>query len=371
MNKKGFMRTLEAFISATIMLVAISFMMSEEKISYTGAPTSEIIEGKNYLYDVLAVMENSEIHGEGKLSYYISNRDPYSLQRDLENYITKDYTYEMDVYKIESIVVDTSNTAVDYDTDNNGKLDGTLTNGYVIDTPNHGPSDMNNNNVWHYAEFDLLFPINMLVVDHDPNPGYDMIYLNLENDLDYTNTINFSSGEYSWSLTSRVGLEVGDTFTIKKEVANEYTINYKYIVNSISPDGNSVAFSLMEADMTVYKDLSPPGYEIEIFGWNVRFSYVDNSLTVELNDNGNYRVLDQGLRKGDFLNVNSYTGYIDLVRSDYLSIEFYGYKQQIMELRRGGKVYTAVSARRIISVKEGNDLNIYYVYLVRGRGEVE
>jgi len=368
MNKKGFMRTLEAFISATIMIVAISFMISEEKISYTGAPTSEIIEGKNYLYDVLAVMENSEIHGEGKLSYYISNRDPYSLQRDLENYITKDYTYEMDVYKIESIVVDTSNTAVDYDTDNDGLLDGTLTNGYKIATSGYSPpSEMNYNNVWHYAEFDLLFPINMLVVDHDPNPGYDTIYLNLENDTDYTSTSTFVFNGYSWSITSRIGLEVGDTFTIKKEVANEYTINYKYIVNSISPDGNSVAFSLMEADMVLY---TLP-YEIDIFDWTVRFSYVNNSLTVELNDNGNYRVLDQGLRKGDFLNVNSYTGYIDLVRSDYLSIEFYGYKQQIMELRRGGKVYTAVSARRIINVKEGNDLNIYYVYLIRGRGEVE
>jgi len=182
---------------------------------------------------------------------------------------------------------------------------------------------------------------------------------------------DWSSGAYSWKLYSMRELTVGDTFTIKKEVANEYTINYKYIVNSISPDGNSVAFSLMEADMTVYKDLSPPGYEIEIFGWNVRFSYVDNSLTVELNDNGNYRVLDQGLRKGDFTEVNSYSGYIDVLEFDYLSIKFCGYKQQIMELRRGGKVYTAVSARRIISVKEGNDLNIYYVYLVRGRGEVE
>ena len=366
MNKKGFMRTLEAFISATIMLVAISFMMSEEKVSYTGAPTSEIIEGKNYLYDVLAVMENSEIHGEGKLSYYISNRDPYSLQRDLENYITKDYTYEMDVYKIESIVVDTSNTAVTADA-----AKEELTNGYKVDL------DMNTNDIWHYYEgtlFDLPITVRMLVTDHNEEPGYDTIYINFDygvNAEDFTNMDDWSSGAYSWKLYSMRELTVGDTFTIKKEVANEYTINYRYIVNSISPDGNSVAFSLMEADMTVYKDLSPPGYEIEIFGWNVRFSYVDNSLTVELNDNGNYRVLDQGLRKGDFLNVNSYTGYIDLVRSDYLSVEFYGYKQQIMELRRGGKVYTAVSARRIISVREGNDLNIYYVYLVRGRGEVE
>ncbi|MCK4310872.1 MAG: hypothetical protein KAV80_05410, partial [Methanomicrobia archaeon] len=113
------------------------------------------------------------------------------------------------------------------------------------------------------------------------------------------------------------------------------------------------------------------GYEIDIFDWTVRFSYVDSSLTVELNDNGNYRILAQGLRKGDFVEVNSYSGYIGLLESDYLSIKFRGYKQQIMELRRGGKVYTAVSARRIINVREGDDLNIYYVYLIRGRGEVE
>lgn len=355
MNNRGFMRTVEAFLSATIMIVAISFMMSEEKVSYTGAPTSETVQGENYLYDVLAVLENSEIHGEGKLSYYIANREPYNLKRDMDTYITKEYTYEMHIYKIESIVVDTSSIAVDYDGD------GTLTNGYIVSL------DMNNNDIWHYAEFDLLFPVSMLVVDHDSEPGYDTIYLNLEDDDDYTNMSNWSSGAYSWNLLSYRGLEVGDTFLIKKEITDEYTINYKYIVNSISSDGNSVAFSLTEADMVLY---TLP-YEIDIFDWTVRFTYVDRSLTVELNDNGSYRVLAQGLRKGDFVEVNSYSGYIDILESGYLSIKFHGYKQQTMELRRGGKVYTAVSARRIINVKEGSDLNIYYVYLIRGRGEVE
>ena len=368
MNNKGFIRTVEAFLSATIMIVAISFMMSEEKISYTGAPASETVQGENYLYDVLAVMENSEIHGEGKLSYYIANREPYNLKRDIDTYITKEYTYEMHIYKIESIVVDTSSIAVDYDGN------GILTNGYTVS------SDMNNNDIWHYYEdhlFDLPFSINMLVVDHDSEPGYDTIYLNLEGDDDYTNMAtwdyDFGPGKYYWNLLSYRELEVGDTFVIKKEVTNEYTINYKYIVNSISPDGNSAAFCLSEADMAIYDDLSPPGlgYEIDIFDWTVRFSYVDSSLTVELNDNGNYRILAQGLRKGDFVEVNSYSGYIGLLESDYLSIKFRGYKQQIMELRRGGKVYTAVSARRIINVREGDDLNIYYVYLIRGRGEVE
>ena len=355
MNNRGFMRTVEAFLSATIMIVAISFMMSEEKVSYTGAPTSETVQGENYLYDVLAVLENSEIHGEGKLSYYIANREPYNLKRDMDTYITKEYTYEMHIYKIESIVVDTSSIAADYDGD------GTLTNGYIVSL------DMNNNDIWHYAEFDLLFPVSMLVVDHDSEPGYDTIYLNLEDDDDYTNMSNWSSGAYSWNLLSYRGLEVGDTFLIKKEITDEYTINYKYTVNSISSDGNSVAFSLTEADMVLY---TLP-YEIDIFDWTVRFTYVDRSLTVELNDNGNYRVLAQGLRKGDFVEVNSYSGYIDILESGYLSIKFHGYKQQTMELRRGGKVYTAVSARRIINVKEGSDLNIYYVYLIRGRGEVE
>ena len=355
MNNRGFMRTIEAFLSATIMIVAISFMMSEEKVSYTGAPTSETVQGENYLYDVLAVLENSEIHGEGKLSYYIANREPYNLKRDMDTYITKEYTYEMHIYKIESIVVDTSSIAVDYDGD------GTLTNGYIVSL------DMNNNDIWHYAEFDLLFPVSMLVVDHDSEPGYDTIYLNLEDDDDYINMSNWSSGAYSWNLLSYRGLEVGDTFLIKKEITDEYTINYKYTVNSISSDGNSVAFSLTEADMVLY---TLP-YEIDIFDWTVRFTYVDRSLTVELNDNGSYRVLAQGLRKGDFVEVNSYSGYIDILESGYLSIKFHGYKQQTMELRRGGKVYTAVSARRIINVKEGSDLNIYYVYLIRGRGEVE
>ena len=355
MNNRGFMRTVEAFLSATIMIVAISFMMSEEKVSYTGAPTSETVQGENYLYDVLAVLENSEIHGEGKLSYYIANREPYNLKRDMDTYITKEYTYEMHIYKIESIVVDTSSIAVDYDGD------GTLTNGYTVSL------DMNNNDIWHYAEFDLLFPVSMLVVDHDSEPGYDTIYLNLEDDDDYTNMSNWSSGAYSWNLLSYRELEVGDTFLIKKEVTDEYTINYKYTVNSISSDGNSVAFSLTEADMVLY---TLP-YEIDIFNWTVKFTYVNNSLTVELNDNGQYRVLAKGLRKGDFVEVNSYLGYIDVLESDYLSIKFCGYSQQVMELRRGGKVYTAVSARRIINVKEGNDLNIYYVYLIRGRGEVE
>jgi len=355
MNNRGFMRTVEAFLSATIMIVAISFMMSEEKVSYTGAPTSETVQGENYLYDVLAVLENSEIHGEGKLSYYIANREPYNLKRDMDTYITKEYTYEMHIYKIESIVVDTSSIAVDYDGD------GKLTNRYTVSL------DMNNNDIWHYAEFDLLFPVSMLVVDHDSEPGYDTIYLNLEDDDDYTNMSNWSSGAYSWNLLSYRELEVGDTFLIKKEVANEYTINYKYTVNSISSDGNSVAFSLTEADMVLY---TLP-YEIDIFDWTVKFTYVNNSLTVELNDNGQYRVLAQGLRKGDFVEVNSYSGYIDLLESSYLSINFHGYKQQTMELRRGGKVYTAVSARRIINVREGDDLNIYYIYLIRGRGEVE
>jgi len=371
MNNKGFMRTVEAFLSATIMIVAISFMMSEEKISYTGAPTSEIVEGKNYLYDVLAVMENSEIYGEGKLSHYIANMDTYNLQKDIDTYISKEYTYEMDIYKMESIVIDTSSIAVDYDADNNGKLDGTLTNGYKIAFSEYTPpSAMNNNNVWHYAEFDLLFPVSMLVTDHDSDPGYDTIYLDLEKDYNYTWDV-VPVGVYTWKLLSYRGLEVGDTFVIRKEVANEYSINYKYIVNSISPDGNSVAFCLLEADMSVYNDLSPPGYEIDIFDWTVRFSYVNNSLTVEMKDNGNYRILAQNLRKGDFVEVNSYSGYIDLLESSYLSINFQGYKQLLMQLRRGGKVYTAVSARRIINVREGDDLNIYYIYLVRGRGEVE
>jgi len=360
MNNKGFIRTVEAFLSAMIMIVAISFMMSEEKISYTGAPTSEIIEGKNYLYDVLAVMENSEIYGEGKLSYYIANMDSYNLQKDIETYITTGYTYEMDIYKMESIVIDTSSIAVDYD--NNG----ILTNEYTVS------SDMNNNDIWHYAEFTLLFPVSMLVVDHNTEPGYDTIYLNLEGYLeepdDYTHMSNWSYGNYSWNLLSYRELEVGDTFIIKKTDPNGvYAINYKYIVNSISPDGNSVAFCLEKADMVIY---SLP-YEIEIFDWTVKFTYVNNSLTVELNDNGQYRVLAQGLRKGDFVEVNSYSGYIDLLESSYLSINFHGYKQQTMELRRGGKVYTAVSARRIINVREGDDLNIYYIYLIRGRGEVE
>ena len=360
MNKKGFMRTLEAFISAMIMIVAISFMMSEEKVSYTGAPTSETVQGENYLYDVLAILENSEIHGEGKLSYYIANREPYNLKRDIDTYITKEYTYEMHIYKIKSIVVDTSSIAVDYDGD------GKLTNGYIVSL------DMNNNDIWHYYEdhlFDLPFSINMLVVDHDSEPGYDTIYLNLEGDDDYTAMSTWSSGAYSWNLLSDRELEVGDTFTIKKvdPVNNDYAINYKYVVNSISPDGSSVAFSLTEADMVLY---TLP-YEIDIFDWTVKFTYADNSLTVELNDNGQYRTLAKGLRKGDFTEVNSYSGYIDVLESDYLSIKFCGYSQQVMELRRGGKVYTAVSARRIINVREGDDLNIYYVYFIRGRGEVE
>jgi len=363
MNNRGFIRTVEAFLSATIMIVAISFMMSEEKVSYTGAPASETVQGENYLYDVLAVMENSEIHGEGKLSYYIANREPYNLKRDIDTYITKEYTYEMHIYKIESIVVDTSSIAV------TNPADGKLTNGYTVSL------DMNNNDIWHYYEdhlFDLPSSVSMLVVDHDSEPGYDTIYLNFEDiDDDYTGMSTWNSGAYSWNLLSYRELEVGDTFTIKEidTVNNEYTINYKYIVNSISSDGNSVAFSLTEADMVLYT--LPLSNDIDIFDWTVKFTYVDRSLTVELNDNGNYRVLAQGLRKGDFVVVNSYSGYIDILESDYLSIKFHGYKQQVMELRRGGKVYTAVSARRIINVKEGSDLNIYYVYLIRGRGEVE
>jgi len=360
MNNRGFIRTVEAFLSATIMIVAISFMMSEEKVSYTGAPASETVQGENYLYDVLAVMENSEIYGEGKLSYYIANREPYNLKRDIDTYITKEYTYEMHIYKIESIVVDTSSIAV------TNPADGKLTNGYIVSVS----PPMNNNDIWHYYEgtlFDLPSSISMLVVDHDSEPGYDTIYLNFEGDDDYTNMGTWSSGAYSWNLLSHRELEVGDTFLIKKTDAANYTINYKYIVNSISPDGNSVAFSLTEANMVLY---ALP-YEINIFDWTVKFTYVDNSLTVELNDNGVYRVLAQGLRKGDFVEVNSYSGYIDILESGYLSIKFRGYKQQTMELRRGGKVYTAVSARRIINVKEGSDLNIYYVYLIRGRGEVE
>ncbi len=359
MDNKAYMRTLEAFLSAIIMIMAISFMMSEEQISYTAAPSSEVVEGKNYVYDVLAVIENSKIHGQGKLSYYIAHRDTSSLQRDIEGYIEKEYTYQMEVYKMRSIVVDTSSIAV---TD---PATGDLTNGYTI------TSDMNYNDIWHYYEgglFDLPITVRMLVTDHNDEPGYDTLYLNFDHDdSNFTNMDTWEHGDYSWELYSMRELQVGDAFLIKKEVTDEYTLLYKYTVNRIAPDGKSVAFSLEKVDMTLY---TLP-YEIDIFDWTTRFSYTDGTLTVELNESGEYRTLAQNLEKGDFVEINRYIGYINSLSSAYLSVDFHGYKHQIMGMGRGGKVHTAVSARRIINVREGDDLDIYYVYLVRGRGESE
>ena len=366
MNKKGFMRTVEALLASVIMITAVSFIMSGGGVTFVPSPASEAIQAKDFTEDVLIILENDQIYGKGKLAYYISNRDQYSLENELKSIILPGYAYELKIFKLDNIeVIDTSGIAGDPDNDL------TLTNGYKICSDMR---DMNNKKIWHYYIDDMYniscinIPLRILLSDIDENiSGYDSVYISLDKDNDFTRTEFPASGEkFQWNLLNTIPLKVMDYFYIT-EIDTGYSIKYKFLIGDISQDGNSVSIILDEMILEIKE--SPLEID-DLFGEKYRFTIVDNRMRIECFEEGEWRKLyEKDKKEREFIGLYGYSGEIMKIDPDYASIKFCQYKNLIMDIKKGGKMKTSVVGNRIISVEEDNKMNFYFVSLVQGRIE--
>ena len=136
------MRTFEAIIAAVIMILGITFLISQGGTTYSSNPSWDVINAKNSAEDVLVILEKGRIQNEAELAYYIKNNDRNNLTNKLDALISNSYVYQFNVFELEnSVFIPTIGEAI-----RSSSNPSYLTNGYLI-----GPLS-NNKDIWHYHE---------------------------------------------------------------------------------------------------------------------------------------------------------------------------------------------------------------------------
>ncbi|KYC52317.1 MAG: hypothetical protein AMQ22_00881 [Candidatus Methanofastidiosum methylothiophilum] len=372
LNNKGVMRTFEAIIASVIMILGVTFLISQSGTTYSSNPSWDVINAKNSAEDVLLILEKGRIQNEGELAYYIKNNDRNELNTKLDTLISNSYVYKFNVFELEnSIYIQTVGEAVR--SNNNPSY---LTNGYLIGTL------ANTKDVWHYHEsggegnYTLFLPdggnvtFNLLIVDLDSQVnGYDSVYLNLESDTDFSS--------YSSKLSSRTPLKIGDSLSFNS-VRDGVSYEYTYQISNISIDGNSVSLALISERILV-DFISTNSKEVKIFDETFRFNLKDEGI-VDVCDIEK-KIAEPSQFSGYISNIKNNT-WIDLenYRAKLVSVSFNGIngfvildlipfknKSSVLSIESPGEMQTTITAKRIVSIWDSGKVRAFYISLTMGR----
>lgn len=375
LNNKGVMRTFEAIIASVIMILGVAFILSGSGTSFSSNPSWEVINAKNSAEDVLIILEKGIINNESELGYYIRNNDITSLENKLNTLIPSVYAFKFNIYELENVVyVPTQGMAINV---NNSNI---LSNGYNV-----GTSLSNKNKVWHFNQsgnegnFTIYFPnggdvtFTLVVVDLiDEYPGYDSVYINLENDLDFSTS--------STRLASYTALKTGDTLSFTS-VVNQNTYEYQYQISNISRDGNSLSLALV-GERLLIDFVGTSTKEVEIFDDTYLFDikqigvyYLD--IDTKIGEPNVYNDYLKEVKENNWIDLNSYSGKnsyrAKLVALSYNGTDGYAvldiipFKNRIIRIEDPGEIETSVSAKRIVSIWDSGQIRDFYVMLTMGR----
>ncbi|NMC60428.1 MAG: hypothetical protein GYA51_13745 [Candidatus Methanofastidiosa archaeon] len=377
-NNKGVMRTFEAIIAAVIMILGISFILSDYGTSFSPNPSWEVINARNFAEDVLIILEKGEIDNQSELGYYITNNNKAALQTKLQSLIPNSYVYKFNISEIGNVVYIHTPGEGSIDTSNSGYL----TNGYRIE----GLS--NKNNIWKFhetqtgwpGEYTVFFPdggsvviYGLLVVDLlDEIPGYDSVYLKLERG-NPSNPLDFSTS--TTKLSSKIPLRIGDLVTFE-HYTNNIKYEYNYQISNIARDGNSISLALIDETISIGV-VGANNKTAEIFNETFRFTLYDgvyvDTMDVEkkIGEPDQYTIFTRELKQGSWTTFGNYSGNIKSLSFDgvngHIVINIVPYKENSIYIEKPGEMETTISAKRIISIMEGNNVRAFYVSLVMGR----
>lgn len=367
------MRTFEAIIAAVIMILGISFILSESGTTFAPNPAWEVINARNSAEDVLVVLEKGQINGESEIGYYINNRDINSLERKLKSLIPPAYAYKFNIFELENVIyIRTFGEAI-----NNG---GNLSNGYVV-----GGNLTNNNKIWKYHEsqegwpgqYVIYFPnggsvtiYGMLVVDQiNEITGYDSVYLSLDNEI----PVNFTNS--TSKLSSSTPLRVGDIVAFST-IINGVEYEYTYQLSNIAKDGNSISLALIGETIRI-EFLGTNSKKVNIFDDTFRLTLFDagtvDILNVEkkISEPDNFTTYLEGIKQGEWTVFGNYPGNIISLSYDgangYLAISIVPFKNNVVKIEKPGEMETTIAAKRIVSVWDSSGVRAFYVSLIMGR----
>lgn len=376
MNNKSIMRTFEAIIAAVIMILGVSFILSDYGTAFSTNPSWEVIDARNSAEDILVILEKGMINNQSEIGYYISNREFNALDLKLQSLIPPGYAYSFNIFEVaNAIYIPTQGEATEFQS-------GILTNGYRVGNLK------NNNDIWKFHETEtgwpgdyiIFFPdggslkiYGLLVVDAlDEVIGYDTVYLKLEDG----DPLDFSTS--TTNLSGNTPLRVGDLVSFSSHFQGiEY--EYTYQLSNIARDGNSISFALI--DEAIY---------IDFVGTNVRVvSIFDDTFRLTLNEAGGLDTLDaeikigepdrfttykRGLVQGTWTNFGNYAGTIRALSYDgvngHLILNIVPYKRSIAKIEKPGEMHAIISAKRIVSIMDAGNVRTYYVSLVMGRARL-
>lgn len=378
MNNKSVMRTFEAIIAAVIMILGVSFILSEFGSTFSSNPSWEVMNARNSAEDVLVILEKGVINDQSELGYYITNREFNALKLKLGSLIAPEYAYKFSIFEIANVVFINTQGEAGEDTSRSGFL----TNGYKIDTLT------NNNYIWKFHEtqtgwpgdYTIYFPdggsvtiYGLLIVDLlDDVPGYDTIYLKLERG-DPSAPLDFSTS--TTNLSSNTPLRAGDLVSFSTSSGGvEY--EYDYQISNIARDGNSISFALIDQNMFV--DFIGTNIKtVNIFNDTFRFTVHDNgsvdTLDIEkkIGDPEQFTTYTKNLKQGAWTVFGDYSGNIKTLSyngNGHIIINVIPYKKDIINIENPGEMDSIISAKRIVStIDASSNVRAYYVSLVMGR----
>ncbi|KYC46026.1 MAG: hypothetical protein APG12_00301 [Candidatus Methanofastidiosum methylothiophilum] len=379
MNNKSVMRTFEAIIAAVIMILGVSFILSDYGTTFSSNPSWEVINARNSAEDVLVILEKGVVNNQSELGYYINDRQFSLLETKLNSLIPPGYAYKFNIFEITNIVYINTQGDASLDSDN----PGVLTNGYKIGTLS------NNSNIWKFHEtqtgwpgdYTIYFPdggsvkiYGLLLVDSiDEVPGYDTVYLKLERGNPLS-ALDFSTS--TTKLSSSTPLRVGDIVSFSS-YSSGTIYEYTFQISNIARDGNSISFALL--DETLYVDLIGTNTKIiNIFNDTFRFTLnntaSETTLDIEkkIGEPNQFTTYTKGLRRGDWTVFGNYSGNIKTLSFDgingHIIINLVPYKKSILSIEKPGEMESIISAKRIVSTMDtSSNVRAYYVSLIMGR----
>ena len=382
MNNKSVMRTFEAIIAAVIMILGVSFILSDAGTTFSSNPSWEVINARNSAEDVLVILEKGVINDQSEIGYYITNREFNALEMKLRSIIPTGYAYKFNIFEISNIVYVNTHGEASNDLDN----PGSLTNGYRVGTLR------NNNNIWKFHEtqtgwpgdYTIYFPdggsvtiYGLLVVDLiDEIPGYDSVFLKLERG-NPSAPLDFSTS--TTKLSSRTPLKVGDLVSFSS-YSGGVQYEYTYQISNIARDGNSISFALL--DETMYIDVLGNNQKtVNIFNDTFRFTLIDSvrgdTLDIEkkIGEPNQFTTYTRGLRQGDWAVFGDYSGNIKTLsykeNNGHIIINIVPYKKNITNIEKPGEMDSIISAKRIVSTMDSSsNVRAYYVSLIMGRQKI-
>lgn len=373
MNKKGFVRVLEAFLASAIMVIAATFIASEQAGTVEPPTPGEIVRIKQIGNDVLAVLENNIVMYEGneekELALYIRTKDQYSLSERLEDIIPRDYTYKLDIYKIENLYVISTNEQA-------APIPSGLTNGYIVT----GLTNYNDD-IWHYSEEGYIFdlpdisdrPVTILVVDSTQDEtynafDYDAFYINFDNDTSF---------DYNEDLPANptVSLKSRDFFRIYDSSIANIQYELEFLISEITPDGNSVSVGLVNENIVMNLDGSMMIDYVSVMGevYHFKVTYEKGRywLYYDKNDANDAdpakREYKGPYKEGDWIIIEEYDVCVDKIDDKTIYLNVLAYRKRSMSVSTLIPAANLVVCNRVLAVKEGENVNFYYVRIVLGR----